>query len=146
MKIVAQNRRARHEFEIIDTVEAGIMLHGHEVKSARMGNMDLSGSYVSLHTGKPVLKGASIAKYANASNLDGYETHRDRELLLKKRETEKLVIQLQEKGATLIPMEVKAGKYIKVTLGLGRGRKKYDKRQRIKEKDVSRRIRKGEEV
>lgn len=146
MKTVAQNRRARHDYEITDTVEAGIVLHGQEVKSCRAGNANLSGAYVSLATGKPVLKGMTIAKYAYASNVDGYEPGRDRELLLKKSEVEKLQSHLQEKGVSLIPLEVRAGRHIKIVLGLGRGKKKYDKRQNKKKKDIERRLREGREV
>ena len=128
MKTVAKNRRARHDYEIVDTVEAGIILTGQEVKSCRQGHMNLAGSYVSLLTGKPTLKNATIAPYQFASNSESYEPGRERTLLLKKKEQSKLESQLAEKGISLIPLEVKAGKYIKVILGLGRGRKRLDKR------------------
>ncbi len=145
MKAVAQNRRATHDYEIVDTFEAGILLEGQEVKSCRAGNVNLAGSYVSLHTGTPVLKDAKIAKYQYASNLDDYEVGRDRQLLLKKNELQKIQKELQEKGVSLIPLKVLAGKHIKVVLGLGRGKKKYDKRQKKKEQDVARRIQRGED-
>ncbi len=145
MKIVAQNRRATYDYEIIDTFEAGIQLLGHEVKSCRAGNVNLAGSYVSLHTGTPVLRGAKIAKYSHATGLDDYEIGRDRTLLLHKKELNKLQTQLQEKGVSLIPMKILAGKHIKVVLGLGKGKKRYDKRQKKKEQDVSRKLRAGQD-
>lgn len=145
MKPVAQNRRATFDYDIVDTFEAGILLEGHEVKSCRAGNVNLAGSYVSMHTGKPVLKGAKIAKYQYASGLDDYDIGRDRSLLLHKKELLKIEKELQEKGVSLIPLKVLAGKHIKVVLGLGKGKKRYDKRQKKKEQDVSRRLKRGEE-
>ncbi len=145
MKVVAQNRRARFDYEIIDTVEAGIMLSGQEVKSCRMGNVNLSGAYVSMLGTGVILKQAKIAAYPFASGLEGYEPGRDRILLLKKEESKKLQTLLDEKGVTVIPLEVKAGKFIKVVLGVGRGRKRFDKRQKIKERGLERKMKKGEE-
>ena len=145
MKVVAKNRRARHDYEIVDTLEAGIILTGQEVKSVRQGHMNLAGAYVSLLTGKAVLKNASIAPYAYASNLENYNPDQDRELLLRKAERSKLETKLAEKGVSLVPLEVKAGKFIKVVLGLGKGKKTIDKRQSIKEKDLKRKMKKGQE-
>ncbi|MCA9370673.1 MAG: SsrA-binding protein, partial [Candidatus Peregrinibacteria bacterium] len=126
MKTVAQNRKARFDYDIVDTIEVGIILTGQEVKSCREGNMNLSGSYVSFQTGKPVLKAATIAKYRLASGADDYEPGKDRILLMKKNQGDRLQTQLEEKGVSLVPLEVKAGRYIKVVLGLGKGKKKYD--------------------
>ena len=146
MKVVAQNRRAKFDYEIIDTVEAGMMLTGPEVKSCRRGHISLAGAYVSFLGGKPVLKGASISKYAFTGPDVAHDDKRDRELLLKKTEAAKLQRATEEKGMTLIPLEVRAGKYIKIAIGLGRGRKKLDKRQAIKERETGRRLREGREV
>ncbi len=145
MKVVAQNRRARYDYEILDTVEAGVMLTGQEVKSCRTGNISLAGSYVSFLQGKPVLKGAKIAAYAFASGLEDYNPGRDRPLLLSKTDIRKLQSSLDEKGMTLIPLEVRAGNFIKVLLGFGKGKARHDKRQKIKEKDIGRKLRKGED-
>lgn len=145
MKVVAQNRRARYDYEIVDTVEAGMMLIGSEVKSCRMGNVNLSGAYVSLLTGEPILKNANIAPYAFASGQEEYEPGRDRRLLLKKSEVRKLQAALAEQGVSLVPLEVRAGRHIKVILGLGKGRKRIDKRQRIRERDITRKMQKGQE-
>jgi SsrA-binding protein len=146
MKMVAQNRRARFDLEILDTVEAGIILTGQEVKSCRLGHVNLSGSYVSFFGGKPVLKQVKISPYPFALPLPEYQPDRDRELLLSKHEGEKLAAAATEKGMAIVPLEVRAGKYIKVLLGLGRGRKRADKRQRIKEREIGRKIREGREI
>ncbi len=144
MKPVAKNRRARFDFEIIDTVEAGIQLTGPEVKSCRGGHISLAGAYVSFHNDVPMLKNSKISKYAFA-NTEHIEM-RDRPLLLNKSEAAKLQRAVEEKGISLVPLEVLAGKYIKVVLGLGRGQKRLDKRQKIKERDMGRRVREGREI
>jgi SsrA-binding protein len=145
MKVVGQNRRARFDFAILETVEAGIMLTGPEVKSCRLGHISLAGSYVSFFGGKPMLKNAKISKYAY-STPESHNEARDRTLLLNGKELAKLQRQLEEKGLSLVPLEVRAGKHIKVLLGLGRGQKKTDKRMKIKERELSRGLREGREV
>ncbi len=145
MKTVAQNRRARYDYEIQDTLEAGIVLTGAEVKSVRGGHVQLQGAYVSFLGGRPVLKNASIAKYAFATD-DGYEPKRDRLLLLKKSELGRLQAASAEKGIAIIPLDMRAGRYAKLTLGIGRGRKRVDKRQRIKEREIGRKLREGGDV
>jgi SsrA-binding protein len=146
MKAIAQNRRARFDYEISETLEAGLVLTGAEVKSCRAGHVDLRGSYVSFSGTKAILKSAKIMKYAFASQQIGYEPGHDRALLLKKPELEKLKAMSAEKGITIIPMEVRVGKYIKVLLGVARGRKTVDKRARIKERDIERRLKTGDEI
>lgn len=146
MKTVAKNRRARFDYEITDTVVAGIILSGQEAKSCRAGHVDLSGSYVSFHGGTPTLKHVKIRPYQFASGLDDYDPGRDRKLLLKKPEAEKLQVASEQKGVSIIPLEVQAGKFIKVMLGLAKGKKTIDKRKVIKERDVERRLRQGREV
>lgn len=145
MKSLASNRRARFDYEIVETVEAGIMLTGQEVKSCRMGQMHLAGAYVSLLGGRPILKNAKIPKYSYASGIADYNPERDRQLLLSSHEISKLESRLSDRGMSLVPLEVLGGRHIKVVLGLGKGRKRLDKRQRIKERDVARRLKKGEE-
>jgi SsrA-binding protein len=145
MRVVAHNRRARHDYEILDSVEAGMMLLGQEVKSCREGNVHLSGAYVSMVKGRPVLKSATIAPYKFAAGNPDYNPQRDRPLLIKKKEVDKLTATLSEKGLAVIPLEIRAGKHIKVLLGLGRGRKRIDKRHRIREREVERKIRRGEQ-
>ena len=104
MKVVAQNRRARYDYEITDTVEAGIMLTGQEVKSCRSKHVNLAGAYVSFLDGKAVIKGMKISPYAYASGLENYNPGRDRPLLLKKVDVERLQSALNEKGVALIPL------------------------------------------
>lgn len=137
MKVVTQNRRARFDFEIIETMEAGLMLTGPEVKSCREGHINLSGAYVSFLSGKPVLKNAAIAPYRFAAQVP-HEEKRDHPLLLKASEIRKILARCEEKGLAVVPLEIRAGKFIKVLLGVGRGRKKIDKRHVIKDREVKR--------
>ena len=141
MKVVAANRRAKFDYEILETVEAGIQLTGPEVKSCRLGQVNLAGSYVSFLGGKPVLKQMKISPYKYAGNMADYEPGRDRPLLMKKSELTRLEAAQAEKGVAIVPIEVRAGKFIKIAIALGRGRKRLDKRQRIKEREVSRKLR-----
>lgn len=145
MKVVAANRRARFDYEIVDTVEAGMILTGQEVKSCRLGHCDLRGSYVSFLSSPPRLKQMTIQPYASAGPLPDYNPLQDRGLLLKKSELEKLQKASEEKGFSIIPLEVLVGRYIKLRLAVARGRKQFDKRQKIKERDVKRRLQTGQE-
>ncbi|MSR86744.1 SsrA-binding protein SmpB [Candidatus Peribacteria bacterium] len=146
MKLVAQNRRARFDYEILETFEAGMVLTGPEAKSCRKGHISLAGAFVSFLGGKPILKGAGISKYAFTGPDVLHDEHRDRALLLKKSELGKIQRAAEEKGMTLIPLEVRSGKYIKLLVGVARGRKKMDKRQAIKERETGRRLREGREI
>jgi SsrA-binding protein len=145
MRVVAQNRRARFDYDILETVEAGILLTGPEVKSCRNGHVSLAGAYVSFRSGKPVLKNAAISRYRFAANVP-HEERCDRQLLLNGREIRKLEARSEEKGVTILPLEVRVGRFVKILIGVGRGRKKIDKRQRIKEREVTRKLRAGEEI
>lgn len=144
MKIIAQNRRARYDYEILQTFEAGIQLTGQEVKSCRNGSANLQGAYVSIMNGTPMLKQATIAKY-NFTTDDSYEPKRDRQLLLNKKEIETLTKQLNEKGISVVPLSLKAGKYVKIDIALVRGKKRYDKRENIKQRSLDRAQKRGTE-
>lgn len=146
MKVVAKNKKARFDYEILEEIEAGILLTGQEVKSAREGNMDLKGAYVSMMSGSPVLKNATIQPYRFASNLGDYDPGRDRELLVHKKQSARLFGLAEEKGVSILPLEVRSGRTIKVLIGAGRGRKKIDKRNRIKERDIEKRMRRGDDI
>jgi SsrA-binding protein len=146
VKVVASNKRARFDYEILEEIEAGIILTGQEVKSCRQGHVNLIGAYVSFLSGRPVLKNAAIQPYRFASDLASYDPHRDRELLLKGAEIKRLTGKTEERGLTILPLEMRAGRTIKVLLGLGKGRKKYEKRERIRERELKKRLQRGEEI
>jgi SsrA-binding protein len=146
IKVVAQNRRARFDYEVLETVEAGVLLTGQEVKSCRAGQVNLLGSYVSLRADAPIIKAMKISPYAYASGLEGYDPGHDRTLLLSRVQIERLRSSSEERGMAIIPLEVRAGKFIKVLLGLARGRKRLDKRARIKERETGRRLREGRDI
>ncbi len=139
-KFITQNRRARHEYTIEDTVEAGIALIGTEVKSLRLGRASLSDSYADIVNGEVMLLNAHIDQYEPASQFN-HDPLRPRRLLLHKREIRKLASKVAERGYTLVPLSLyfKDGK-VKVDLALAKGRKTFDKREALKAKDVRRDI------
>lgn len=139
MKSLADNRSARYDYEILEKIEAGIALLGHEVRAVKIGKMSLLGSFISIRRGEAYLKNASIAPYQPHNTLDEYDERRSRKLLLQKKETERLLIKSQEKGISIIPLRVydKNG-MIKVEIAVGRGRKQRDKRENIKKRDMLR--------
>lgn len=136
--VVTVNRKARHDFEILETFEAGIALLGSEVKSLRDGRVTLKDSFARVDRGEVFLVNAHISPYAAASRL-GHEPERARKLLLHREEIDKLAGKVNERGLTLVPLRVyfKNGR-AKVTLGLGRGKKAYDKREAIKRREMER--------
>jgi SsrA-binding protein len=130
--VVARNRRARHEFEILETVEAGMELRGPEVKSLRAGHVSFLDSFARVERGEVWLYSMHISPYeqANRSNVD---PTRPRRLLLNKQEIRRLAAKTDEKGLTLVPLDVHFARgYAKVTLGVGRGKKLHDKRETLK--------------
>jgi SsrA-binding protein len=138
VKVVATNRRARRNYQVVDTVEAGLVLVGSEVKSLRAGRMELKDSYASIDKGEAFLVGAHIAPYDFARE-GGHEPERSRKLLLHRREIDRIAGQVAERGLTLIPLQVyfKDGK-AKVELGLAKGKTSYDKRESLKEREMER--------
>lgn len=137
-KTVASNRRARHDFEILETVEAGLVLMGSEIKSIRAGQASLQESFVSIERGEAWLVGAHIAAYARAGYA-GHEPTRRRKLLLHHKEIAGLSFDARAKGFTLVPLRL----YLhdgraKLEIALARGKKLYDKRETIKERDNKR--------
>src|SRR3989344_4107889 len=128
MPTYANNRKSSHTYSIEDTLEAGIVLSGHEVKSIRGGQASLDGAYVTIRGGEAYLRNAYIGKYKQAANLEGYDESRERKLLLHKSEIIKLLDQTKGKGLTLIPLELYTSKRrIKLKVGVARGKKQYDK-------------------
>ncbi|MEC9050738.1 MAG: SsrA-binding protein SmpB [Candidatus Neomarinimicrobiota bacterium] len=140
IKTVATNRKAFHEYHILETHEAGIQLMGSEVKSIREGNVSLKESYVLIREGEAWLKGAHIASYSY-TGIDGHELIRDRKLLLHKKEISRIGSKLAEKGLTAVPTKLYfKGGLIKLEVGLAKGKKLHDKRDSKKKRDVERDI------
>ena len=141
IKIIAKNRKAFHEYEILDRMEAGLVLQGTEVKSLRAGKCNLGDSYADLHEGEAWLLKMHIGPYEHG-NLQNHEPFRPRKLLMTKRELRKLKPKLEERGLTLVPLKIYFVKGLaKIELGLGRGKKTHDKRHDQAKKDVDMRIR-----
>jgi SsrA-binding protein len=139
-KLIVENRRARRDYELLERVEAGVVLSGTEVKSARDGKVQLGQAYGDIRDGEAWLVGASIAEYAQGGPF-GHEPDRDRKLLLHRREIDSLRGKVREKGLTLVPtrMYFKDGR-VKVELALARGRERADKRRVIAERDAQRQM------
>ena len=137
MKSLAFNKRAKFDYDIKDTFEAGLVLDGGEVKSVKEGNTSLAGSYVKVFANGALLTGAHIGPYKYAVQ-EGYDPTHDRKLLLKKSELEQMIG--KEKGLTIVPLEIFVTNrgLVKVKIGIGRGRKKEDKREFIKTRDSER--------
>jgi SsrA-binding protein len=139
MTTLANNRKALHNYSIEDHVEAGLVLAGHEVKSIRGGQASLDGAYVTIRNGEAFLRNAYVGKYKQAANLEGYDESRERKLLLNKKEIIRLQDRTKEKGLTLVPLQLyTSNRRIKLKVGLGRGKKQYDKRETIKKKELKR--------
>lgn len=140
IKSVSKNKKAFHDYFVDETYETGISLFGTEVKSVREGKVNLKDSYVSVKTGEAILIGMHISPYEKG-NIFNKDPLRPRKLLLHRREINKLIGLTQQQGYTLIPLEVYfKGSHVKVALGLCRGKKNYDKRDAIAERDAKRNI------
>lgn len=140
-KIVATNRRARHDFEIFETYEAGMVLLGSEVKSLRVSNVQLKDSFGVIRDGEAFLIGMHIAPYAFSGN-GGHMPERQRKLLLHQREITKIATAVHERGLTIVPMSLYfSGGRAKLEIGVGRGKRQYDKRQSLKAKDQAKEMR-----
>ena len=137
-KTVATNRKARHDHEILDTYEAGMVLHGSEVKSLRAGKVTIKDSFAHINDGEAHLIGLYIAPHS-FSRQGGHPPERARKLLLHRREIDRIAGRMAEKGYTLVPLRIyfKNGK-AKLELGLARGKTTYDKRHSLKEKQQKR--------
>lgn len=138
-KLIAENRKARHEYFIGDRFEAGIVLHGSEVKSLRVGQSNISESYASFEEGGLWLINSYIAEYKGAA-LFQHEPRRKRKLLMHARELDKLKLSVDRKGMTIVPLEIyfNARGIAKVKLGLAAGKKLHDKRETEKKRDWNR--------
>ncbi|MBI3579925.1 MAG: SsrA-binding protein SmpB [Ignavibacteriales bacterium] len=139
-RIAVSNRKARHDYHILETLEAGIALKGTEVKSLRKGNGNLQDSYAMIKNGEVWLHGMHVSPYEQG-NINNHDPRRTRKLLLTKKEIRKLLTKVQEKGLALIPLAVYfKGPYAKIQLAVAQGKKSYDKREAIKQREAKRDI------
>ena len=138
VKVLAKNKRARHDYHVVDSVEAGIVLVGTEVKSVRLGKVQLVDSYVRVEDGELYMHGTHISPYEQGNRYN-VEPRRRRKLLVHKSEIHRLHRQATEKGMTLVPLSVylRRGR-VKVEVGICRGKKTFDKRHTLREKDAKR--------
>mgnify|MGYP001582555459 CR=1 FL=1 len=137
----AENRRAYHDYEIIEKYEAGLVLEGHEVKAVKTGKISILGSYAKILNGEAFLIGAVISPYQPKNTPGGYDPERTRKLLLNKKEITGLIGKSKEKSLTIVPLRVYARKgRIKLELGLVKAKKKRDKREVIRKKEEKRKI------
>jgi SsrA-binding protein len=138
-KVVASNRQARRDYEILDTFECGIVLKGSEVKSLRDSKVQLADAHARLVNGEVWLFGLHIAAYSHSGAADGHALERDKKLLLNRKEIERIAARLQTERLALVPLALyfKEGR-AKLELGVGRGRKNYDKRQAVAKRDAAR--------
>jgi SsrA-binding protein len=139
IKVIADNRQARFQYEILETYEAGIELTGTEVKSMRAGKANLRDGYVIIRNGEALLLNVHISPYQASGQYFNHEPRRTRKLLLHRREINKLIGQVEQKGLTLIPLKLylKRG-WIKVSVGLAKGKKLHDKRETLKRRQDQR--------
>lgn len=140
IKVIAQNKKARHDYFIEQTMEAGIVLSGTEVKSIRQGKVNMKDSYATIEKGEVIINGMHISPYEQG-NIYNKDPMRDRKLLLHRSEINRLIGITQQKGMSLVPLQLyfKRGK-VKVELGIAKGKKLYDKREDIAERDAKREI------
>ncbi|MGA1861721.1 SsrA-binding protein SmpB [Deferribacter thermophilus] len=140
MKVLATNKKAYHDYEIIEKYEAGIVLKGTEVKSAKNGRINLRDSFIRINNGEAFLLNCHISPYEQG-NIMNHDPTRTRKLLLHKREISRLAGKVQEKGLTLVPLKVYLkNNLVKVEIALAKGKKLHDKRESIKKKDLDREI------
>lgn len=139
MTVFALNSKARFDFELLDRVNAGLELEGHEVKAIRAGKMNIIGSYVVIRGGEAFLTGAQISPYQARNVPKDYDPLRARRLLVSKQELAQLARVEATKGLTIVPLSVyNEGRFLKLDVAIARGKKKFDKRQAIKKRDIER--------
>jgi len=145
-KTVARNRKARHEYEVLETYEAGMELKGPEVKSLRSGGVSFQDSFARVDAGEVWLHSLHISPYEQANRMN-VDPVRPRRLLLNRQEIRRLMIKTEEKGLTIVPLEIYFSRgYAKVTLAVGRGKKLHDKRETLKARQQDREARRAMEA
>ena len=139
MKTLVRNKRAKFDYDILETLEVGLALEGVEVKSVRAGNMSLRGAFVTIHGEEAFLTNATIPPWQPANTSEGFDPERPRKLLLKKAELKRLIGAKQAKGLTIVPIRVYSkGPHLKLEIGLARGKSQANKKQQKKEHDIRR--------
>ncbi len=142
-KIISKNPTAKHNYEIIDTIECGIVLYGTEIKSIRNGKVNLKDSYAMIKNGELFIYNLHISPY-EFGNIYNKDPLRDKKLLVNKREINKLIGLIKQKGYSLVPISMYfKGNFVKVELGIGKGKKLYDKRRDIAKKDAEMKIKRA---
>jgi len=141
MKVFSENKKGYFDYNILEKFEAGVVLFGQEVKSIKTGHINLSGSYVALKGGEPYLVGVKVPPYQPNNAGADYNESRQRKLLLNKKEINYLLGKSAQKGFSLIPLKIyeKHGR-IKLEFGLAKGKKKFDKKEKIKKRDIEREV------
>lgn len=141
MTVLAKNKDAYFNYAIEHELEAGIVLTGQEVKSVKKGDVSLKGAHVTIHGSEAFLVNAHVSPYKYAGSLTGYDPTRSRKLLLKRQEISSLIGKYKEAGMAVVPLELREVRgLVKVRLGIGRGKKKYDKRESIKKREDQRKM------
>lgn len=144
MPILAENKDARRRYAILDTIEAGIVLTGHETKSARKGTVSLKGSFVVMHNETPTLVNAHIGSFQTKNAPSGYDPTRPRTLLLQRQEIKRLLGKRAGEGLTFVPLQIYTDRrHIKVAIGIARSKSKRDERQALKTRAAQREIRRA---
>lgn len=140
MKIITQNKKAFFDYQVLDHIEAGIVLKGDEVKSLRQGNVSLAGAFAVIHSGELFIINMRISPYANAYQKNEEEAERSRKLLVHKKELMRLIGDISKKGITVVPLKLYFNEkgFVKVDLGICKHKKSEDKKQLIKERDIKR--------
>lgn len=141
---IVNNRKAYFEFHVLEEFEAGIILLGSEVKSIRMGNVNLTDSFIYLKSGEVWIKNFKVARYKQTHLSEKHEENREKKLLLTKNQIAKISRMMDDKGITCVPLQVfSKNNKLKVKIGVVKGKKLYDKRQSIKERDIKREMQRG---
>lgn len=143
MKIITQNKKAFHDYEVLDRIEAGIVLTGAEVKSLRAGNVNLVGSFATMHDGELTLLNCYIGQYSHAYSKDDDESRRTRKLLVHRRELQRLAGEISRKGITIVPLKLYFSErsFVKVELGLCKHKKAHTRKEELRERDIQRETR-----
>lgn len=142
MPTLAVNKKARHDYEILEQFEGGLVLTGAEVKSMRKGHVQMKGAFLTIQNGELFLKNMHIGAYAPAGKQEHYNPTRDRKVLIHKREIKRLIGKKQAEGLTIVPISAYTkGDLVKLGFAVARGKREYEKRDAIKKRDTDRKIR-----